>query len=161
MSETLSLFKSKFDKLYNVFEQFYASFPELSDRRISELRDSWCCAKAQYVQLINAGESKSKIAAGLEQGLRELPLLLAGVEPQNRAKITDALNNAVRAAYPEFVAKEAKYLEQILINGRIRSENQFYLVHHRIDELEGTGATATQLDALYRLIDEFESRRRR
>lgn len=160
MNEASNQPRTKYDKLFNVFEQFYASIPELSDRRLSDLRDSWNLAKAQYEKFLSAGESKSKIAAGLEQGLRELSLLLADVETKNRSLAVAALSSAVLTFYPDFAVKEAKRLEEILSTGKIRGENQFYLVRHRIDELEGSGGSATQLSKLYRLVDEFEARPR-
>lgn len=150
--------RTKYDKLFNVIEQFYASLPELSDRRISDLRGSWDLAKAQYVKALSQGESKSRIAAGLEQGLREMPLLLAGVDPKHRSQVVAALSSAVRTFYPDFAAKEAKRIEEILTAGKIRGENQFYFVRHRIDELESSGDPETQLSELYRLVDEFEAR---
>ena len=161
MNEASNQPRTKYDKLFNVFEQFYASLPELSDRRISDLRDSWNLAKAQYEMFLSVGESKSRIAAGLEQGLRELPLLLADVKLKNRSQVVAALSSAVRTFYPDFAAKEAKRLEEILTTGKIRGENQFYLVRHRMDELEGSGDSETQLRKLYRLVDEFEARPRR
>lgn len=161
MSKASNQPRTKYDKLFNVFEQFYASFPELPDRRLSDLRDSWSLAKAQYEEFLSAGESKSRIAAGLEQGLRELPLLLADVEAKNRSQAIAALRTAVLTFYPQFAVKEAKRLEEILTTGKIRGENQYYLVRHRIDQLEGSGNSEPETSKLYRLIDDFEARHRR
>ena len=153
--------RTKYDKLFNVFEQFHASIPELSDRRLSELRDAWILAKTKYEEFLSAGESKSRLAAGLEQGLREMPLLLADLETKSRSQAVAALRSAVLRFYPEFAVKETERLEEILNAGKIRGESQFYLVRHRIDELEGSSDSGTLLSELYRLVDEFEARSRR
>ena len=92
--------------------------------------------------------------------MRELPLFFSELAPQYRTRMTAVLKNAVNDFYPEFASREALRLEQILTRGAIRSESQFYLVRHRIDELECTDADANQLNALYKLTDAFEARRR-
>lgn len=161
MNKVKSPSTSKFDKLFNVFEQFNTSLEDFPGQRVSDLRESWAYAKDEYARILCEGVSKSEIAAGLEQGLRELPLLLEGIAPQERIQIAAMLSKAIHDRYPEFAAKEAKDLAQILAKNKIRGERQFYLVRHRIDELEGTGAAEIEIKTLYRLINEFETRPRR
>ena len=158
MNTTKNPQKSKFDKLFNVFEQFHTSLEGFPVERVSDLRKSWEYAKTEYTRLLSAGVSKSRIAAGLEQGLRELPSLFEGITPQDRIHIAATLSKAIHDIYPEFAAKEAKDLAEILAKNKIRGERQFYLVRHRIDELEGNGADHAEIETLYRLIDQFEAR---
>ena len=89
-----------------------------------------------------------------------MPLLLADLETKSRSQAVPALRSAVLRLYPEFAVKETERLEEILNAGKIRGKSQFYLVRHRIDELEGSSDFGTQLSKLYRLVDEFEARPR-
>jgi len=84
-------------------------------------------------------------------------MLLAGADTRWRARVTAAYRSAVTNHYPDFFAKDAERFEKIRARGRIRTEVEFYLVRHQIDEAEGAGRH-TLLRELYGLVDAYEGR---
>lgn len=100
---------------------------------------------------------RSALAAGLEQGLREMPTLLKSIHPEARKRAIEALSAAIVARYPDFLAKDAERLARIRARGAIRSENEYYLVRHHVDLLELRPQQEEDLRLLYELIDRFEA----
>ena len=103
---------------------------------------------------------RSQLALGLEQALRELPLLLRTLTPQHRTAAARAYHAAVEAEYPAFLQTERERLTKVLRRGRISGESEFMLVRHAIDTAE-EGRDSNALAELYRLVDNFEAKRRR
>jgi hypothetical protein len=75
-----------------------------------------------------------------------------------RKLAVEALAAATTAHYPEFFLKDAARLEKIKARGAIRGENEFYLVRHHVDLLEGEPSREQELRLLYALLDRFEGR---
>jgi hypothetical protein len=149
---------SKYDRLMAVFEEFFETLSCIPIEKLGVLGTMWPGAKASYVARLARGGSKSAIAAGLEQGARELPMLIGSLDLEYRAFAMQALSKALLSHYPDFASKNAQRLAAVLSKGIIRTESQFFLVHHRIDELEGVGGSEVQLAELYRLAENFEAR---
>ena len=148
---------TRYDKLFAVFEAFTTALQDLDDPFATNYRHAWETAKHRYEQAIGTGVTRSAIASGMEQGLREMPFLFAEISESSRARAVSAWNKAILTHYPEFVAKDAERMAAVLARGRIRNEREYYLVRYRIDELETGSGTQEELDALYRLVDAFES----
>jgi hypothetical protein len=151
---------SKYDKLFAVFESFSASLASLPDEKARQLAGSWEKAKASYAELLasDSGVTKSKIAVGLEQGLRETPRLLQRVASPSRAIAIVAFHSAVKENYPEFFLKQEEALAKVLSRGTIRTEGEFYLVRAEIDRLEGSLGEDELLRECYGLVERFEQR---
>lgn len=152
---------SKYDKLMAVFEEFFEAMSGVPGKDFESFCKSWPGTKASYAAVLARGVSKSAIAAGLEQGVREMPMIFGCLAMKDRAFAKDALSKALLSHYPDFASKNAARLAAILSTGVIRSENQFFLVRHRIDELEGITGSETQLAELYLLVENCETPRRR
>ena len=146
----------KLAKLIAVFDQFHTAIGLLDDSVAKQLASNWVGIRNRYVS--PEGAPRSAFAAGMEQGLRETPMLLGSMRPELRKLAADALAAAITAHYPEFLAKDAARLEKIKARGFIRSENEFYLVRHHVDILEGEPGLEVELSRLNELVGRFEAR---
>jgi len=150
--------KDKLTKLIAVFDQFYNSMMQLDDPTSKRLIENWNGIRHNYVNPVSA--SRSALAAGMEQGLREKSLLLQSMHAELRKEAAEALEAAIAENYPEFLAKDADRITKIKTRGAIRSDNEFYLVRHHADLLESNPSQQEELQLLYQLLDRFESRAR-
>jgi hypothetical protein len=135
----------------------HSKFAEIDDDQCRNLVANWQQVRGKYYELLSrpeTGVTKSKVAAGLEQGLNEIPLILATASPRARA----AFNDALVGHYPEFLETQLLRLRKVIERGSIRSEREFYLSRHAIDLLEGDSASRSMLQQLYELVGRYESR---
>ena len=143
-------------RLVALFDQFHSVIAPLDDPWAKRLAGNWSKIRHQYVA--PAGAPRSALAAGMEQGLREIPEFLGSMRPEVRKIAAHALEVAIASHYPEFSAKDAARLEKIKSRGSIRGENEYYLVRHHIDTLEGVSDRNEELRLFYDLVDRFEAR---
>lgn len=147
----------KLSKLVALYDNLHGELATVEDERALQLCDSWKKARPIYAE--PTGEHpRSALAMGMEQGLRETPMLLKSLPPAMRARAAKALERAIATHFPEFSVKEEVRLEKIKARGRIRGENEFYLARHQVDVLEGNAQQRQELAKWYALIDEFEAR---
>lgn len=146
----------KLTKLVAVFDQFHDAIARLDDPKAQRLVENWAGIRHQYVAPTSA--PRSAFAAGMEQGLRETPMLLQSMPPEARKIAVQALASATSAHVPDLLAKDNERLAKIIERGSIRGEREFHLVRHHIDLLEGEPSQAEELKTLYALADNFESR---
>jgi hypothetical protein len=139
-----------------VFDQFHGAIEVLEDPVAKRLVANWADVRGNYVAPTEA--PRSALAAGMEQGLRETPMLLGSMRLEARKAANEALGAAIAAHYPEFLVKDAAQLEKIRLRGSIRGEREFHLVRHRIDILEAEPGWKEDLLQLYELLDRFEAR---
>lgn len=57
--------------------------------------------------------------------------------------------------FPDFFAKIKSKREKIIERGRIRSEDEYYLIRDYVDELEGDVEPSDLLITLYGLVDDY------
>lgn len=145
----------KLTKLIAVFDLFFDAIARFDDPTANALVGNWTHVRHQYVNPIDA--PRSALAAGLEQGLREMPMLLKSIPPEARKRAIEALSAAIVTRYPDFLAKDAERLARITARGAIRSENEYHLVRHHVDLLELRPHQEEELRLLYELIDRFEA----
>lgn len=146
----------KLTKLLAVFDQFHEAITLLDDPLAKQLAGNWSSLRERYVS--PEGAPRSAFAAGMEQGLREMPILLGSMHPDARRQAAEALTDAITAHYPGFLVKDAARLEKIKARGYLRGENEYYLVRHHIDILEGDPNREAELRRCYELVDPFEAR---
>jgi hypothetical protein len=146
----------KLTKLVAVFDQFHEAIARLDNPTAKHLVENWARIRHQYVQ--PSGAPRSAFASGMEQGLRETPVLLQSMRPEARKCAVQALAAAISAHYPDFLDKDAERLAKIKTRGSIRGENEFYLVRHHVDLLEGEPSQKEELRLLYELVDRFVGR---
>jgi hypothetical protein len=148
---------TKVDRLVAAYERLGEELAGIPDQTVERLR-SMCLGVRSFVADAKSTDPSlrpSQIAAGLEQGLLEALTDLASTDKQWRTRVVQASRLAVTAHYPDFFAKNAEKFEKIRARERIRTEAEFYLVRHQIDEAEGAGNHAL-LRELYGLIEAYE-----
>jgi len=148
----------KLTKLVAVFDQFYRDIAQLDDPVAQRLVENWATIRNRYLE--PASLCRSALAAGMEQGLRDTPEFFLSMSSAARKRASLALSAATASHYPDSLRKDAERLVKIKDRGSIRGENEFYLVRHRVDVLEGEPSLTDELHLLNRLIDKFESRGR-
>jgi hypothetical protein len=84
-------------------------------------------------------------------------MILTGADTKWRAPVAAIYRSAVTSHLPDFFAKDVEKFEKIRARGKIRTEAEFYLVRHHIDEAEGARDHAL-LRELYGLVDAYEGR---
>ena len=140
-----------------MYDQFTQALAGIDDPLAAMLVASFETTKRTHEQALAAGTRKSQLASGMEQGLRELPMALRAERCAGRAEILEALHKAIAANYPDFFRHDEALLASIVDRSKIRNAKEYYLVRHRIDELEGDAGAVDECNRLYELIDRFES----
>ena len=146
----------KLTKLVAVFDQFHSVIAQLNDPTAKRLVENWSGVRNQYVA--PAGVPRSALASGMEQGLRETPMLLQSMSAEARKSAAQALAEATSSHYPDFPAKDAERLAKIKARGNIRSESEFHLIRYQVDLLEGEPSQQQEVRLLYELVGKFEAR---
>ncbi len=151
---------TKTERIFAAYERFGAAIASIPDTHAQTLYRTSAGARA-FVSEVRARDPKitrSQAGAGLEQGLREAPLLIQAVAPEWRTAVARAFYEALAHDYPDFLAQEAERLQKVLARGKIRSEAEYYRIRHEIDIVEGEPSRKGELQDLYGLIDAFEAR---
>ena len=154
---TMCAARTKYDKLFTLFDEFSAAIAGINDPSVQQFCAAWISSKKVYAEAIESGVRKSTITAGMEQGLREMPVIFMQLNDVQRTEVMNALRAAVVDNFPEFYEKDALLLASIIRRAKIRNEREYYLVRYRIDELEGRPEGVGELGSLYQLVEKFES----
>ena len=150
----------KLSKLVALYDDLHSELATVEDEQALRLCESWKEIRLTYAE--PTGEHpRSALATGMEQGLRETPMLLKSLPPPMRRQAAKALDVAIAKHYPEFTKREQARLEKIKVRGRLRGESEFYLARHQVDVLEGNVQRMHELREWYALVAEFEARSRR
>ncbi len=149
---------SKVEKLCAASEAFADAIKGIPDERVKQLYDTFAGVRVfvAKVRTFVPKPTSSQIASGLEQGWRELPILIQGLPRQWRTMLSMAWSDATHKHYSEFYAKEHQVLQKILDRGKIRGEREYYRIRHEIDILEGESGERAALLTLYTLVNAYE-----
>lgn len=143
-------------RLVAVFDEVHEALARLSNPVARVLAKNWADNRKQFTAAGTA--PRSALVAGLEQGLRELPMILSSMPSGERTVVAGALSAAVAAHYAEHGARDLARLERIKTRGSIRSEGEYHLVRYRMDALERVPAQQDELQRLQELVAGFEAR---
>ena len=139
-------------QLLAVYADFTAAIAGIPDAKAQELQHL-SARVPQFVAHARAAQgNEEQIARGLEEGLHELPELLAGVDAQWRWAVSRALHDAIARCCPGFAAQQAQRVDAILAAGEITNDAELHLVRHRIAVLEAEPDLSEQLQPLYALV---------
>ena len=150
--------RTKYDKLVAVNEKLAANFSRIDHPNTQQLAKLlsragpglWEEAKKEEPSV-----TRSQIAAGLEQGLRDLSLIVTAQAPEIKSAVISAFRDAVQAEYPDFLEKDKLRLAKVVGRGHIRTENEWYLLQHRLDEIEGDPQHEKEVARLWELVDNY------
>ena len=153
--------RTQFDALTAAYDRFCAELTKYSDPNADALAQSWHRARTQYAEWLHQPGSKvtrSKLASGMKQGLRDMRLMLQACSKEVREPLLSSFRRIVEEEVPGFFSFESQRVARILVRGRLRNEDEWDLVRHRVDEIEGDEAQKEELTRLYQLLDGYEKR---
>jgi hypothetical protein len=151
---------TKYDKLFAVFEELTKQLQLIPDEKLQVYVGFLIQMPEQLNQMLasNKGVTKSKLATGLEQALREVPEIFSNLQPAVRLSVLNAWNVSIQKEFPEFAEKSKEIIAKILIRGHIKNESEYYLIRSEVDALEGVATQDLVLKQYYSLIEKFEVR---
>ncbi|STR45794.1 hypothetical protein [Iodobacter fluviatilis] len=149
---------TKYDKLFAVFEELTKQLQLIPDEKLQVYVGFLIQMHEQLNKMLasNRGVTKSKMATGLEQVLREVPEFFSNLKPAVRLSAINAWNASIQKEFPEFAEKSKEKIAKILIRGHIKNESEYYLVRSEVDALESVETQDSVLKQYYSLIDKFE-----
>ena len=160
MPENLARSRKTAYAMYSkVWDRFAEELVRSGHRHAIAIAQSWETSKEKYANFLSDPASKvtrSQIGTGMKQGLRALPLMLSECPADVREPLLEGLGKIIREEAPEFFQEDEISLAKVLKRGRIRGENEFYLIRHRVDEIEGREEHRNELAGLHKLLDQFE-----
>jgi len=151
---------TRFEKLAEAYAQLGLEFRDIGNVKLVELVDTWNKSLSQMHSMLIVNKppvKRSALVAGLEQGLREIPSLLSELPEVERRLALKTFRRVVESNAPGFFERDREALDKIVARGKIKNEGEWYLIRHRVDEIEGDSSQSSQLAVLYKLIDTYEN----
>jgi hypothetical protein len=152
--------RSQFDALSAVYSRFIAELKSCGHPPASWMAESLEQSNNKMSEWLSdpaSGVTRSKLAAGMKQGLRDFPLGLRDYPKPVGSRLVSALRTIIQEEAPDLLADEREKLSRIVKRGRVRNESEFYLVRYRVDEIEGHAEHRAELVGLLKLLDDFEA----
>ena len=150
----------KLQALINTYEDLSNKFREIDEPTLNLFSKGWSISLTQIDKVLSDSDNKvtlSQLSAGFEQGLRETALMLAELPTEVRTLAIREFNQVVALHIPNFFEKTKKQLEKVVSKGVIKTEQQWYLVRTRMDEIEGKNGCDAEFEYLDKLLMDFES----
>lgn len=151
--------RTRFEKLAEVYAQLGAEFRHLGNAKLVDIADAWANSLSQMHSMLresNPPVRRSALVAGLEQGLRETPLMLSTLPEAQRRLALKIFRLVVESNAPGFFEKDREALDKVVAHGKIKNEREWYLIRHRVDEIKGDTSRGSELSMLYKLMDAYE-----
>src|SRR5260221_1289942 len=129
--------RSRFDVYLMVYDRFADELLKCGDPHAAMIAQSWIDAKAKLIDWLGdpaTKVSRASMVSGMEQGLRETPMTLGVVPTSIRLHLLETFRLILQEEAPDFLSGDRNKLARIIERGRIRNEDEFYLVRHRLDE---------------------------
>lgn len=148
--------QTRYDRVLRVLEEIIPIYRD-NTHKSSPATADWL---SEILEAIRPGGDASKSARKSEIATAQLQFLGEILHPSNKHgnEKDEALNKSREVFYrefPEFFAKLVSKREKIIARGKIRSEDEYYLIRDHIDDIEGAPESAELLGKLYRLVDDF------
>ena len=83
-------------------------------------------------------------------------MMLRGLPPEVQQLLRPAFRRIVQEEVPGFFAHERDRTARIVKRGRLRNEDEWYIVRHRVDEIERDNSRRQELAALLELLEQYE-----
>jgi hypothetical protein len=152
--------RSRFDVYSTIHDRFNDELLKCNDPQAAMLAQNWIDAKAKFANWLNdpmKKVSRSSMVSGMEQGLRDMLILLGSFPIPARERLIKAFRPILQEEAPDFLSGDAAKLIRIVKRGRLRNESEYYLVRHRLDEIEGHDEHRAETTVLVGLLDSFEA----
>lgn len=148
--------RTKYDRILTVIEEIIPVWRSNAHETSSSTAD-WL---TEILEAIGPGGYALKNARKSDVAAAQLQFLGDLLHTSNRRgnERDEALNQSreiFHREFPEFFAKLASEREKILARGKIRTEDEYYLIRGFIDDIEGEPESAGLLEKLYGLVDDF------
>ncbi|NRQ41688.1 hypothetical protein HRH59_03770 [Rheinheimera sp. YQF-2] len=150
----------KLETLVNVYKELAEELGKLNSPELEPLLNSWSVSLGQVNEIISNPDNAikpSQLASGFEQGLRDMHLMLSDLNVQYRSPAIGVFYKIVGLHLPGFFQKSKAQLQRIVAKGQIKNENEWYLVRHRVDEIECQLNNEAELAVLNELLGNFEA----
>ncbi len=150
--------KTKYDKLLALNKKIGENFSAIDHPGMQYLATLFGRAGEDDFDEIKKKEpsvTRSEIAAGMEQGIRDLAMMLPAQDVEIRSAALSAFRDALSSEYPEFIERDKQRLAKVLDRGHIRSENEYYLLQSRLDEIEGDPQHEEETQRLWEIMDNY------
>ena len=152
--------KTKYDKLIAVNRKLGENFARIDHPGMQYLAKLFGGAgegedSFEEIKKRDPSVTRSQIAAGMEQGIRDLSMMLPAQDPEVRSAAMSAFRDAMDSEYPEFLERDKQRLAKVLARGHVRTENEWYLLQSRLDEIEGNPEHEDETKRLWELIDNY------
>ena len=150
--------KTKYDKLIALNKKLGENFARIDHSGMQYLAKLFGNAGVDNFEEIKKKEpsvTRSQIAAGLEQGIRDLSMMLPAQDPEIRSAAMSAFRDAMKSEYPEFLERDKQRLDKVLGRGHIRTENEYYLLQSRLDGIEGDPEFEDETKRLWDMMDNY------
>lgn len=134
--------KTKFDVYFEICQRLVAELSDIESKELQLLIDGFSISIEQisvWVANNSFPAPKSVIAAGLEQGVNELPMLFEEMKPSLREKAFQTYYNTLNEVVPNYQEKLSSRVQRIIKRSKVKSESEFYLLRNRLDQIEGSG----------------------
>lgn len=151
---------TKFTQLVNAYGQLGFELRTLGSASLTELADTWDEALKQMHAMLGEKSppyTRSVMVGGLEQGLRDTPAFFSSLPEVQRHAALTIYRRVIEAHVPDFFKRDQDVLLKVLARGRVKNENEWYLLRHRVDEIEGEPSHALELERLYTLLGDYET----
>lgn len=153
--------RTEVEQLLNRYTIILGKIADLRREPVNELFGGVSSAVSEHRDALVRGDSNPSLAAirtGLRQGLRDMPefLRFAGVSDSEIESIMAAADAAVASAEPHWNDQQHAELHRVLKKGKIRNEDEFYLLRWRLDQIEGRPGAQEEEAALMTLLDRYE-----
>lgn len=83
--------------------------------------------------------------------------MLGDLNAQYRSSAIEVFYKVVGLHLPRIFQKSKAQLERIVDKGKIKNENEWHLVRHRVDEIEGQSNNDAELEVLNGLLGQLEA----
>jgi hypothetical protein len=150
--------KTKFDVNFETCQKLVAALSGIGSNQLSPIIQGFSKSIEQINNWLIDSKfpvPKSEIAKGLEQGINDLSLLIAELEPEYRSKAFSAYYEAVNSVSPDYFVKLNSKIQRILNRGKIKTESEYYLLRNHLDQIEGKGTQEEK--AVYDLLGDYET----
>ena len=148
----------KLETLVNVYKELTEELGKLNIPELEPLLDSWSVSLGQVNEILDNPDNAikpSQLASGFEQGLRDMHLMLGDLNSQYRSSAIKVFYKIVGLHLPGFFQKSKAHLQCIVAKEQIK--NEWYLVRHRVDEIECQPNNEAELAVLNELLSKFEA----